>query len=191
MSAVSAIGISVAAFPERALAQEDGTALDMPFDMTWPVGGASTMTSPLPPADIMAEVRREGFYPVSRPVHRGRVYVLFAVDQDDMDVKLTVDAATGHVLWVAGAVAHLGGPGHYGARSHWRAERPPMPPADIPNAASTARSSARATDSRPASLKRFPPLPRTRPVDLAGAAAPAHGEPPAPAVTMVPVAPLE
>jgi hypothetical protein len=134
------------------------------------------MAGPLPPAEILAEVRREGFYPVSRPVHRGRVYVLFAVDQDDMDVKLTVDAASGRVLWVAGAVAHLGGPGHY--RTRWRSEH--LPPADIvPN--------ARAEGARHTSMKRFPPLPRTRPVDLAGT--PAQGGPQGTAA--VPVAPLQ
>jgi hypothetical protein len=205
MSAISAAGISVAALPERALAQADGPALeDMPFDMTWPNGGASAMTGlplpadPLPPTDIIAEVRREGFHPVSRPVHRGRVYVLFAVDQDDMDVKLTVDAASGRVLWAAGAVAHLGGPGHY--RSHWRAERPPVssPGDDIPNAASPVRSNARAAGrARNTPLKRFPPLPRTRPVDLddGSAASMAHGESQTSAVvppaTTAPVAPLE
>jgi hypothetical protein len=205
MSAISAAGISVAALPERALAQADSQALeDMPFDMTWPNGGASAETGPplpagpLPPTDIIAEVRREGFHPVSRPVHRGRVYVLFAVDQDDMDVKLTVDAASGRVLWAAGAVAHLGGPGHY--RSHWRAERPPVSgDDDIPNAASPpVRSHARAAAGRARNtpLKRFPPLPRSRPVDFDdGSASMAHGESQTSAVeppaTMAPVAPLE
>jgi hypothetical protein len=181
VAAIAAIGIAGVAFPERARAQADGAALDMPFDMTWPVAGTPGMAGPLPPAEILAEVRREGFYPVSRPVHRGRVYVLFAVDQDDMDVKLTVDAASGRILWVAGAVAHLGGPGHYGYRTHWRSAH--LPPEDIvPN--------AHGAGTRHTSLKRFPPLPRTRPVDLAGTP-PSAAAAAAPGVTMVPVAPLE
>jgi hypothetical protein len=173
--AIAAVAISVAACPERALAEAgDGPVLDMPFEMTWPVTGSPGMAGSLPPADILAEVRREGFYPVSRPVHRGRVYVLFAVDQDDMDVKLTVDAASGRVLWVAEAVAHLGGPGHYGYRTHWRAEHPNSehlnsehlnsehsPPVESANAASESHHGSRT------SHKRFPPLPRSRPVDLA------------------------
>jgi hypothetical protein len=57
-------------------------------EITWPAGAAAT-TGTLPRAEILAEVRREGFYPVGRPVRRGRVYVLFAVDQDDFDVQLT------------------------------------------------------------------------------------------------------
>lgn len=195
MSAIglSAAGIFLAALPERALAQTDTAPLDRSLGgVTWPVAGEpSGMAGPLPPAEILAEVRREGYYPIGRPALRGRVYALFAVDQDDMDVKLTVDAASGRVLWVAGAVARVGGPGYYG-RPLWRAERPPVPPADIPGAAPSNRTH-RATGASHAALKRFPPLPRTRPMDLAGVPR-AQDEPQATAaspVLLVPVAPLE
>jgi hypothetical protein len=194
-----AIGLFVAVSPELALAQADSAApdvTDMTFDRmngpeaTWPEmtlpAGAAAMAGTLPPAEILAEVRREGFYPVGRPVQRGRVYVLFAVDQDDFDVKLTVDAASGRVLWVTGAVARFGGPGQYGYRSIWRERPPVVPPADVP-----ARNSSGAAGTRHASLKRFPPLPRNRPADLAGAPASESPPPSVPAVTMVPVAPLE
>jgi hypothetical protein len=189
-----AVGLFVAMSPEFALAQADGTVSDpaeMTSDkvtlqeMTWPAGAAAPGGT-LPPAEILAEVRRDGFYPVGRPVQRGRVYVLFAVDQDDFDVQLTIDAASGRVLRVAGAVARFGGPGHYGYRSVWR-ERPPAPPVDIP----AARNSSGPAGTRNASLKRFPPLPRKRPVSVADAPAVDTASPPAPAVTMVPVAPLE
>jgi hypothetical protein len=195
--AAPAVGFFVAVSPELTLAQPDGAA----FDMTWPVGAAA-MAGALPPAEILAEVRREGFYPIGRPVQRGRVYVLFAVDQDDMDVKLTVDAASGQVLWVAGVVAHFGGPGYYGYRSIWRSERPPVPPVEVPIAGPSVRNSAGSAGTRHhASMK--PPLPRIRPANLAGAAAkdsvpPAQNESAvavqpgaAPPLTMVPVAPLE
>jgi hypothetical protein len=199
MSAISAIGISVASVPERALAQSDTPALeDMHFDnmSPWPGAGTSTTNSPLPPSDIIADVRREGFYPVSRPVHRGRVYVLFAVDEDDMDVKLTVDAASGRVLWAAGAVAHLGGPGRYGYRSHWRADHPLASPAagdEDDNGASPARSDARRARARRNAQKRFPPVTHTpRPADLDGAGSPlAHGESQEPPEVLPPITPLE
>jgi hypothetical protein len=206
MSAISAVGISGALPPQRALAQADAPALeDMPFDnMSWPGAGASATNrplpaDPLPPSDIMADVRREGFHPVSRPVHRGRVYVLYAVDQDDMDVKLTVDAASGRVLWAAGVAAHLGGPGRYGYRSHWRADHPlASPPAgdddDIPNAASPERSDPRTARARRNAQKRFPPVMRTpRPVDLDGSGSPlAHGESSLePPEVLPPITPLE
>jgi hypothetical protein len=173
-----AIGTLVAAMPETAIAQTSSEELDG----TLGGGGAAWSAGRLAPAEIAAEVRRAGFYPVSRPVRRGRVYVLFAVDQDDMDVKLTVDAESGRVLWAAGAVAHLGGPGYY--RSLWHAERPPLPSADVPGVTATARKTATRN------TKRFPPLPRTRPLDLGGEAQ--GGEPQASsAITLVPVAPLE
>ncbi len=197
-SIVPAVGLLVAVSLEPALAQSDSAVLDM----TWPAGAAA-MAGTLPPAEILAEVRREGFYPISRPVQRGRVYVLFAVDQDDIDVKLTVDATSGEVLWVAGAMAHFGGPGYYGRRSIWRREHQPLPPVDVPSAGPNARNNTGSAGAgRSVSMKRFPPLPRIRPASLAGAAKmdPPHGESPpppavqpdaAPPITMVPVAPLE
>jgi hypothetical protein len=192
-----AVGFLVAALPELAVAQADGAALGMTLESTWPAG-TMAMSGTLPAAEILAEVRREGFYPVGRAVQRGRVYVLFAVDQDDMDVKLTVDAASGRVLGVTGAVVRFGGPEHYGYRSIWR-ERPPAPPVDVPTPG-WARSNAGAAGTRHATLKRFPPLPRTRPADLAGdRAPPAQSESQAvavqpaaaPPVTVAPVVPLE
>ncbi len=186
-----AVWLFTAVASGQARAQADGAA-----DMAWP----AAMAGALPPAEILAEVRREGFYPVGRPVQRGRVYVLYAVDQDDFDVKLTVDAASGQVLWVTAAVARFGGPGKYGYRPLWR-ERPPVPPAEVP-AGPAARNNAGSVRNH-ASLKRFPPLPRTRPADLAGTASrngtPADSAPPAPSpiqpaaapITMAPVAPLE
>jgi hypothetical protein len=196
-SLAPAVGFFVAVSPELAFGQPDGGA----FDMTWRASAAAMATT-LPPAEILAEVRREGFYPIGRPVQRGRVYVLFAVDQDDMDVKLTVDAASGQVLWVAGVIAHFGGPGYYGYRSIWRSERPPVPPVEVPIAGPSVRNSTGSAGTRHhASMK--PPLPRIRPAGLVGAAAkdsasPAQNGPTAaaqpgaaPPITMVPVAPLE
>jgi hypothetical protein len=128
-STVPAVGFFVAMSLELALAQPDGAAREM----TWPAGVAA-MAGTLPTAEILAEVRREGFYPIGRPIQRGRVYALFAVDQDDMYVKLTVNAATGEVLWIARVMARVGGPGYYGHRSIWRARRQPLPHLEMPSA---------------------------------------------------------
>ena len=204
----SAVGFLIAAIPELALAQTDGAASSPDVsnpDMTWSTGTMS-MTGTLAPAEILAEVRQQGFYPLGRPFQRGRVYVMYAADEDDMDVKLTVDAASGRVLWVAGVAAHFGGPGYYRYHSFWRS--PPVPPMDVPKAVGAARNSfGAAGNRRNVPPKRFPPLPRERPASLAEAmppdsaakdgAAPVRSESPAavqPAaapVTMVPVAPLE
>ncbi len=94
--------------------------------------GAAASAGTLPPAEILAGIRREGFYPVGRPVQHGGVYVLFAVDQDDFEVALTVDAASGQVLWVTGAVAHFGSAGFYGSSRPLWWHRPQAAPADMP-----------------------------------------------------------
>lgn len=60
------------------------------------------------PAEIIASVRSMGFDPVTRPVQRGPVYVLRAVDPNDVDVRVTVDARSGRVL-TATRVARLFG----------------------------------------------------------------------------------
>jgi hypothetical protein len=172
---------------------------------------ASATAGTLSPPEIVAQVRRAGFDPVSRPVQRGNVYVLFALDPDYLDVRLTVDARSGRVLWVTDVGGRrYGDSAYYGYRVFSREERPPIPPGDIPNIG-PARSNLGPVRSN-ASVRRSPPLPRLRPTDLTGAAPkesaqPVQGDPkatvplrsdippgatarPAPP-TMVPIAPLE
>jgi hypothetical protein len=113
----------------------------------------------LAPARIIASVRSAGFDPLSRPVQRGGVYFLFAVDRQYMDVRLTVDANTGRVLSatrVAGM--RLGGPGFEGREALSRAYERPVPPGDIPNHGA-GRNGGSAAAPRP-------PLPRARPSDI-------------------------
>jgi len=198
------VAIFVAASPVLAPAQSSYP--------TMPVAGASATAGMLGPWEIMAAVRRAGFDPISRPVQRGHVFLLRAVDQDDADVRLTVDAGTGRVLWIGGVAAMpYGGPDYYGGYRPWSGyARPPMPPANIPNTGPGRTSFAPAKNT--ASIQHSPPLPRTRPANLAsGAKQPApvaQSEPKAAAPsqsnalpatptaspaqpTMVPVAPLE
>src|SRR5260370_30805635 len=73
------------------------------------------------------EVRRAGFEPISRPVQRGRVYVLFALDPYDIEVRLAVDAGSGRVLRVTG-IPRYGGGGEYVDRPHLRSPAPPPTP---------------------------------------------------------------
>jgi len=162
--------------PVLALAQSSGMARDT----TGPVAGVSAILGMLAPAEIEAEVRRAGFEPMNRPIQRGRVYVLFALDPYDMDVKLTVDAGTGRVLWVRGVSgARYGGAGYYSYRPWSRFERPPTPPGDIPNIWPGKNNSGSVRSS--ASLRPAPPLPRTRPADLTSAVAKETAPPPHPA----------
>jgi hypothetical protein len=167
----SALVVFAAMSPVLVLAQSSGVARDA----TWSVAGVSATRGMLAPAEIEAEVRRAGFEPISRPAQRGRVYVLFALDPYDMDVKLTVDAGSGRLLWVAG-IPRYGGAGYYGDRPLSRRERPPIPPGDIPNIWPGKNNSGSVRSG--ASMRPAPPLPRTRPADLTSAAAKETAAPP-------------
>lgn len=72
------------------------------------------------PSDVMSSVRSTGLRPVSRPVLRGRRYVLHAIDTDGVPVRVVVNARTGRVMNVR-AVGPDGGP------PRW-ADRPMGPP---------------------------------------------------------------
>jgi hypothetical protein len=160
--------------PVLALAQPSGVARDT----AWPPAGVPATLGMLAPAEIEAEVRRAGFEPVSRPVQRGRTYVLFALDPYDMDVRLTVDAGSGRVLWVAG-IPRYGGAGYYGDRALSRYDRPPIPPGEIPNTWPGKNNSGSVRSS--AAMRPALPLPRTRPANLTSAAAKETAPPPHPA----------
>jgi hypothetical protein len=179
--------------------------------------GMSADGAALAPSEVIASVRSAGFDPLSRPVQRGGVYILFAVDRRYMDVRVTVDAASGRVLSATRlAGTRYGGPGYEGNEELSPVYgRAPLPPGDIPNRG-VARNLAPATSQPPR-----PPLPRPRPEDIITgsvkeAAPPAAAEPPVSAhptglgdtiveaspppppapprpqqPTMVPIAPLE
>jgi hypothetical protein len=162
----SALVIFAATPPVFAVAQPN----DVVRDITGPAAGVSTTAGTLAPAEIVTEVRRAGFEPISRPVQHGRVYVLLALDPYGMDVKLTVDADSGRVLWATGIIgARYGGAAYYSYRPLSRYERPPIPPADIPNMGPGKINSGSVRSS--ASTRSSPPLPRTRPADLTSAVA--------------------
>jgi hypothetical protein len=170
-------------------------------DVSRAVAGGWTTLRTLAPSQIIMEVRRVGFKPISRPVQRGPVYVVSALDGDDLDVKLTLDAYSGRLLWVADISRTRFG-GYYGYPAWPYRARPGLPPADIPNSGPDMNIRPDRTVVR-SSL----PLPRARPVELTSAvnsqsAAPpaqdplhpdvaAAAKPPPVAPTMVPIAPLE
>jgi hypothetical protein len=169
----SALVVFAAMPPVLALAQSSGVARDT----NWPVVGASVPLGTLAPPDIEAAVRRAGFEPTSRAIQRGRVYVLFALDPYDMDVKLTVDAGSGRVLWVTGVIGtRYAGAGYYSYRPWSRYERPPTPPGDIPNIWPGKNNSGLVRNN--VSMRPALPLPRTRPADLTTAAAKETAPPP-------------
>jgi hypothetical protein len=52
----------------------------------------------LPPYEILATVHSAGFEPLGRPLRRGRIYWLHAINRRGQDVALTIDAASGRIL---------------------------------------------------------------------------------------------
>ena len=195
----------VTAAAASALAPSNGTAQDTGR------AAAGGWTRTLAPSEIMMEARQAGFEPVSRPLQRGAVYVVVARDGGDTDVKLTIDAHSGRLLWVAdiSGTRYGGYYGYYGYPAWARRVRSPVPPADIPNIGPD-RNNVKPYGT--AASVRSSSLPRTRPGELTSAAnkesvAPAQAAAavspavpvspdPAPAatppaVTMVPIAPLE
>jgi len=140
--------------------------------------GPPSYEDALPPYEILASVRSAGFRPLSRPVRRGPVYVVFAADRYLVDVRVMVDARTGRVVSatrLAGALS--GGPGYDGHDVMPRSqtlgyppladhpprgyERPPVPPANVPGVPDvppTADAGRHLPSARA-------PLPRSRPGD--------------------------
>ena len=166
----SALVIFIAVPAILVLAHANGVAQAI----TRPVAGGWATAGMLAPWEIIVELRRAGFEPISRPAQRGPVYVLFALDDSDMDVRLTVDARSGRVLW-AGDVRGARYGGYYGYPAFPRYGRPPVPPVGIPNIGA-GRSNFR-PDRATTFERRSPPLPRTRPTDLTSAA-PKESAPP-------------
>jgi hypothetical protein len=193
---VALVAVSAAAL---ALAPSNGAAQDI----SRVIAGGWVTPPTLAPLQIIMQVRRAGFAPISRPVQRGPVYVLSALDGDGIAVRLTVDAGSGRLLWVADISRTRYG-GYYGYPAWLRPARPPLPPANIPNGGPDINNFG---PDRTA-VRRAPPLPRTRPGELTSAVSKQSAAPPqaaapvnpdvAPAAkplpvapTMVPVAPLE
>jgi hypothetical protein len=86
------------------------------------------VSAALPPHEVITIIRSMGFDPASRPVLRGPVWVVRAFDDQDLLVRVAVDARTGRVVNVAEArrVAAYGDP------RDTRDDAYPVPPASIP-----------------------------------------------------------
>jgi hypothetical protein len=79
----------------------------------------------LPPYEMMKITRSMGFDPISRPVLRGSVYVIRALDEEGIAVRVAIDARSGNVLRVTESRPY--------ARGGWRDEDTyMMPPETVP-----------------------------------------------------------
>lgn len=107
--------VAVAASATVPLTASAQTYLGMIYDRAAPVGGAparnvSDLENPafrgggygaLPPYEVLTIVRSMGFEPQNRPLLRGRVYIVQAFDDQDVPVRVDVDALSGRVMNVA------------------------------------------------------------------------------------------
>lgn len=110
----------------------------------------------LPPYEIMTSVRSMGFIPVGRPILRGRAYAVRAIDEDDLPVRVVLDAYTGRVMTVRDDIAMWPGSrfGALYAPAFRYGEYAPVPPASIPHVRRLPPRSAAVT-----------PVPRERPAN--------------------------
>lgn len=96
----------------------------------------------LPPYEVITIIRSMGFNPQSRPVLRGRVYVIHASDEQGILVRVAVDANSGRVLRVIERTAGAGfgplPPDRYGAY--------PVPPSSVPGDSAYEEPDERAPD---------------------------------------------
>jgi hypothetical protein len=214
---MAGVAVLVWAIASGAGAQPLSPAPDVPSAAAPPARAAQPQANALPPAEIIASVRSAGFDPLSRPVRRGSMYLVFARDRYLMDVQVKIDARSGRVLSATRlAGVPYGGPGYEGYDRR-RYEPAPVPPSEIPQQVPRRPPGPVAIEGgrRPTERRgdQAAPVPRERPDEVVtgdvreGAAppvrpdAPSAGSPAAagnakpqpapPAPVMVPVAPLE
>jgi hypothetical protein len=139
-----AVASLACAFPVAAGAQVSGA---QPFASGPPsyAGGAGYA---LTPEQIAANVRAAGLEPLSRPVLRGAVYYMRAVNRARAEMRVAIDARSGRVLSAtrvayeppappaAGEPASAPAPApryepHTSSRGY--SEAAPLPPADVPS----------------------------------------------------------
>jgi hypothetical protein len=162
------------AFPVGAGAQAPGAA---PFASGPPTYAGGSRYA-MPPDQITASVRAAGLEPLSRPLLRGTVYYVRAVNRARTEMRVSIDARTGRVL-SASRVANeppvspvAGEPGPAPApryepylSTHGYSEAAPSPPADVPiegRPVPPGRVPNYATTSPAKRVAAQPPLPRAR-----------------------------
>jgi hypothetical protein len=154
----------------------------------------------VPPSEIAAIVREEGFDPISRPVLQGRYYVLRALDRAGIELRIVVEARIADIVSVRPVGRAMGGyapgprlspprsvpprvvtvppdldgPGMIDGRRGRFEDEPMVPPRAVPGGPGP-KSAARPPGPTP--------LPRTRPGQDSQAATTPAAAAPAPAAT--------
>jgi hypothetical protein len=163
----------------------------------------------LPPTEVYAVLRENGFSPLGAPRLRGLFYSVSAIDRRGDDGRLVIDARDGRIVRFVPA-EHFGGYGGYGDSYYGGAPRPsygplepmtrldgPRPPAAVPKIASRLPQQVpvpRAAPQRPADEKPLAAKPAPAPMQQSAAvqAKPVDrppAAPPAAAVEVKPAAP--
>jgi hypothetical protein len=161
----------------------------------------------LPPQRITAMMRARGFRPVGAPARRGNLYVQRALDPDEMEYRLLIDALTGRTVSIE--PMRMAGPYAYGPRPyapspyrppHYWGRPPdsdgfgygvPRPPHSVPSAR-LAPPQAEPPQTQPAHIESQPtpsaqaPLPRPKPYVMEATGSIPVGAPASPAPQKMP-----
>jgi hypothetical protein len=84
----------IGAAPTVVISDVDGPYAAIPPEMAVPRYGPPV----LPPREIYAIVRENGFAPLGAPQQRGLVYTVAAIDRDGEDGRLVIDARYGRIV---------------------------------------------------------------------------------------------
>ncbi len=136
--------------PYSAVSDVAGPSAGMPPEA--PVARYGPML--LPPTEVYAILRDNGFSPLGIPRQRGLVYVIAVIDRSGDDGRLVIDARTGRIIRFVPAWQM--GNNFYGGYD-------PYGPAGSPPPAGTVRGEPRPPESAPRLASRTPPVPLPKP----------------------------
>ena len=116
----------------------------------------------LPPQEVYAVLRDNGFSPLGAPFQRGLTYVIAVMDRGGEDGRLVIDARNGRIIRFTPAFRWSNG--YYGDRNGYYGDRyAPPPPYGPPGALAPSSSDARPPASVPHLASRSVPLPQPKP----------------------------
>jgi hypothetical protein len=119
----------------------------------------------LPPQEVYAVLRDNGFSPLGAPFQRGLTYVIAVIDRGGEDGRLVIDARNGRIIRFTPAFRWSNG--YYGERSGYYGDRyappPPYGPPGVLPPMAPISGEARPAVSAPHMASRGVPLPQPKP----------------------------
>jgi hypothetical protein len=119
----------------------------------------------LPPQEVYAVLRDNGFSPLGAPYQRGLTYVIAVIDRGGEDGRLVIDARNGRIIRFTPAFRSSNG--YYGDRSGYYGDRyappPPYGPPGVLRPMAPISGDARPPVSVPHMASRSVPLPQPKP----------------------------